>query len=70
MAAGLAHEVRNPLSTMTVNLQLMAEDFEALKGEREERTLRRARLLLGEVKRLDGIVSDFLQLARGYEIQL
>ncbi len=69
MAAGLAHEVKNPLSTMTVNLQLLAEDFATPQSQVEERTLRRAHLLLGEVKRLDGIVNDFLELARGYEIQ-
>ncbi len=70
MAAGLAHEVKNPLSTMSVNLQLMAEDFSSPKTPVEERTLRRAKLLLGEVRRLDGIVNDFLELARGYEITL
>lgn len=69
LAAGLAHEVKNPLSTMSVNLQLMAEDFADPEGLVEERTLRRAMLLLGEVRRLDGIVNDFLRLARGYEIE-
>ncbi len=69
MAAALAHEVRNPLSTMSVNLQLVAEDFAQPRTPVEQRTLRRARLLLGEVKRLDGIVNDFLKLVRGYEIK-
>jgi len=68
LAAGLAHEIKNPLSTMSVNLQLMAEDFAGAEGTVEQRTLRRARLLLGEVRRLDDIVNDFLRLARGYEI--
>ncbi|MBM3984790.1 MAG: two-component sensor histidine kinase [Planctomycetes bacterium] len=68
MAAALAHEVRNPLSTMSVNLQLLAEDFAQPATPVEQRTLRRARLLLGEVKRLDGLVADFLKLVRGYEI--
>jgi two-component system sensor histidine kinase HydH len=68
LAAGLAHEVKNPLSTVSVNLQLLAEDFADPKTPREERTLRRAKLLLGEVKRLDTIVNDFLSLARGYEV--
>jgi signal transduction histidine kinase len=70
MAAGLAHEVRNPLSTMLINLQLLAEDFREPSTPLEQRTLKRARLLLGEVKRLDGIVNDFLRLVRGYEITL
>lgn len=70
LAAGLAHEVKNPLSTMSVNLQLLAEDFAGDDDPRAERTRRRARLLLGEVERLDGIVNDFLALARGYEVKL
>ncbi len=69
MAAALAHEVRNPLSTMSVNLQLLAEDFGQPKSPLEQRTLRRARLLLGEVKRLDALVGDFLKLVRGYELK-
>ncbi|MFT7463596.1 MAG: two-component system sensor histidine kinase HydH [Pseudohongiellaceae bacterium] len=68
LAAGLAHEIKNPLSTMSVNLQLMAEDFAEPEGRVEQRTLRRAKLMLGEVRRLDDIVNDFLSLARGYEI--
>ncbi|MHC5211750.1 MAG: two-component system sensor histidine kinase NtrB [Planctomycetota bacterium] len=68
MAAGLAHEVRNPLSTMLINLQLLAEDFRDPSTALEQRTLKRARLLQGEVKRLDGIVNDFLSLVRGYEL--
>jgi len=68
MAAGLAHEVRNPLSTMQINLQLMVEDVGQPQSPVEQRTLKRARLLLGEVKRLDAIVGDFLKLVRGYEL--
>ncbi|MHC4845017.1 MAG: sensor histidine kinase [Planctomycetota bacterium] len=68
MAAGLAHEIKNPLSTMSVNLQLMAEDYAEADSALGQRTLKRARLLLGEVKRLDGIVNDFLKLVRGYEL--
>lgn len=68
MAAGLAHEIKNPLSTMSLNLQLMEEDFRDAATPTEERTLRRARLLLGEVRRLNAIVNDFLELARGFEL--
>jgi signal transduction histidine kinase len=68
MAAGLAHEVRNPLSTMQINLQLMVEDVRNPQSPVEQRTLKRAKLLLGEVKRLDSIVGDFLKLVRGYEL--
>jgi len=69
MAAGLAHEIKNPLSTMSLNLQLMEEDFREPGTPTEERTLKRARLLLGEVQRLNSIVNDFLELARGFELR-
>ena len=69
MAAGLAHEVRNPLSTMQINLQLMVEDARDPRTPVEQRTLKRAKLLLGEVRRLDAIVGDFLKLVRGYELR-
>jgi len=68
MAAGLAHEIKNPLSTMSVNLQLLAEDFAQAATPLEQRTLRRAKLLLGEVRRLDQTVNDFLKLVRGHEV--
>lgn len=70
MAAGLAHEVKNPLSTMSVNLQLMAEECKDPKTPQDERMLKRAELMLGEIGRLDGIVNEFLNLARGYEFNL
>ncbi|HTE06013.1 MAG TPA: histidine kinase dimerization/phospho-acceptor domain-containing protein, partial [Planctomycetota bacterium] len=68
LAAGLAHEIKNPLSTMSVNLQLLAEDFAQARTPVELRTLKRARLLLGEVRRLDQTVNDFLKLVRGHEL--
>ena len=69
LAAALAHEIRNPLSTMSVNLQLLAEDYARPRTPLEERTLKRANRLLGEVRRLEQVVHDFLSLARGYEVR-
>lgn len=69
LAAGLAHEIKNPLSTMSIHLTLLAEDYARPGTPLEERTLKRARLLLSEVGRLNGIVNDFLSLARGYELK-
>jgi len=68
MAAGLAHEIKNPLSTISVNLQLLAEDFAEPSTPLERRTHQRAETLLREVERLDEIVKDFLRLARGFEL--
>ena len=37
LAGGLAHEIRNPLSTMCLNLDLLAEDFQEPENPRERR---------------------------------
>jgi signal transduction histidine kinase len=63
LAAGLAHEIRNPLSTLSVNLQLLAEDWENGVSEREKRSYNRIRNLLRETRRLEDTLSDFLRFA-------
>ena len=47
LAGGLAHEIRNPLSTIRMNLELLAEDL-------EEEDTGRARRMLGRVGKLQG----------------
>ncbi|MFV1959130.1 MAG: PAS domain-containing sensor histidine kinase [Planctomycetota bacterium] len=64
VAGGLAHEVRNPLSTMNLTLQLLQEDWPDEDGEgRARRTARRLASLRREVNRLEDIVDDFLRYA-------
>ncbi|MDA1193972.1 MAG: ATP-binding protein [Planctomycetota bacterium] len=64
VAGGLVHEVRNPLSTMNVTLQLLQEDY-ADEGDdtKSRRTNRRLKSLLNEVRRLEEILDDFLRYA-------
>lgn len=73
LAAGLAHEIKNPLSTMAINLALLDEEWGRSKdgGEpsaRDKRCQKRVQTLQREVKRLETIVDDFLRYARGGEI--
>ena len=65
MTSGLAHEIKNPLSTVGLNAQLLSEDLARLEIDEEEREqlLRRLDGLSREVDRLRGILSDFLQFA-------
>jgi len=76
LAAGLAHEIKNPLSTMAINLALLDEEWGGARrgagaGEpsaREQRCLKRVHTLQREVRRLETIVDDFLRFARGGQI--
>ena len=65
LIGGLAHELRNPLSTVMVNLQLLAED---LKDERahpddtRRRALNRVEGLQREAARLQNLFDAFLNV--------
>jgi signal transduction histidine kinase len=65
LAAGVAHELGNPLNSLNIHLQLLRR---CLRGSRDAATRRDVEDLLEvaahEVKRLDGIVSNFLHAVR------
>ncbi len=61
MAAGIAHEVRNPLTSLRGCAQELAE-ISAEGGQRDAEAL--ARILVSEADRLARIVEDFLSLSR------
>lgn len=65
MTGGLAHEIKNPLSTIGLNAQLLAEAIRdtSIPAEQRDRLLRRIDSLSREVERLRGILTDFLQFA-------
>ena len=70
IAGGLAHEIKNPLSTINVNLKLLAEDLERYDDEHHRRWLRRLRGVGEETERLRVILDDFLRFAGKYELVL
>lgn len=65
MTGGLAHEIKNPLSTIGLNAQLLQEAITDLEiGDQEKgRLTRRVAALRQETERLRGILSDFLEYA-------
>jgi signal transduction histidine kinase len=62
--AGFAHEIRNPLSTIGLNLQLVREDLGEPESPRDQRILRRIDVVESEVRRLQGILEQFLDYVR------
>jgi len=65
MTSGLAHEIKNPLSTLGLNAQLLGEAIGELEIDDQERSrlTRRVGALRAETERLRGILEDFLEYA-------
>ena len=61
LAAGLAHEIRNPLNSLSLNMQMLEED---LHGDPRLGTRRVLAITRGEIGRLERLVTDFLAYAR------
>jgi two-component system sensor histidine kinase PilS (NtrC family) len=59
LAAGLAHEIRNPLAAMCGSIDLLGTDDQF--GEEQKQLLR---VVHGEAQRLEALVRDFLSFAR------
>jgi len=70
LVGGLAHEIKNPLSTINVNLTLLSEDLRRYHDEEHGRLARRLAAVRTEVGRLQGILDDFLRFAGKYELAL
>ena len=59
VASGIAHEVRNPLASMKLKIQLSA------RNNYDEKKLEKTfRVLLEEIERLDGLVKKLLDISR------
>ncbi len=64
LAGGLAHEIKNPLSTISLNLELLGEEVAEGDSPRDRRMLKKITSVQRECRRLEGILEDFLRFAR------
>ena len=60
----MAHEIRNPLSSLNIHVQLLEEDLAGLPAPANEQIAPRLEIIHGELHRLENIVKHFLRLAR------
>jgi two-component system sensor histidine kinase HydH len=63
LLARLAHEIRNPLSSLDIHVQLLEEDLGTLAPELRAQLNSRLEIIHGEVHRLESIVEHFVRLA-------
>ncbi len=73
VASGLAHEIRNPLNSLSINSQILVEMLSALPDAppgRKEELLSLARANMKVTQRLNDILTEFLRFARPPSMEL
>ncbi|MBR3925887.1 MAG: PAS domain-containing protein [Akkermansia sp.] len=69
MASAVAHEIGNPLNSLGLNLQLMQRKLAKLDADAQEKLSPLLESALGETRRLDTLLRQFLQSVRPGRIQ-
>ncbi len=70
LASSLAHEIKNPLSVIRMNMELLAEDFEASDTPQDHRALGKMEVVQDQCTRLEKLLNDFIKFARLRELEL
>jgi signal transduction histidine kinase len=71
LAAGVAHELGNPLNSLNIHLQVMQRQLKRLKDfPNAEKLDKSLSICSGEVERLDSIITHFLEAVRPRKPQL
>jgi signal transduction histidine kinase len=70
LAAGVAHEIGNPLNSLNIHLQLIEREARKLDGVKAAQLQESVEVARGEVNRLDSIISQFLRAIRPTRPQL
>jgi len=70
LAAGVAHEIGNPLNSLNIHLQLMERQVRKLDGDQQTDLRESIEVARAEINRLDSIVTQFLRAIRPTRPQL
>ena len=70
LAGALAHEIKNPLSTIRMNMELLAEDFRDSDAPRDRRAMKKVELVERECLRLQDLLDNFLQFSKAHRLDL
>jgi signal transduction histidine kinase len=70
LASGLAHEIRNPLNSMNMNVQMLEEECQGRMREEGEELKELLYAIKGEINRLERLVNNFLTYARPQKLTM
>ncbi|MBI4551197.1 MAG: PAS domain S-box protein [Candidatus Latescibacteria bacterium] len=64
MAAQVAHEIRNPLSSIGLNIELLADEIRERRWNDSDEAKELVQVALSEIERLNDVIRDYLMFAR------
>lgn len=70
LAGGLAHEIKNPLSTIRLNMELLAETLKASDTPEGRRAKKRIEVVERECQRLQDLLDEFLSYSKVRQVDL
>ncbi len=70
LAGSLAHEIKNPLSVIRMNMELLAEDFAGAESPRDRRAVAKIDMVSRQCTRLENLLNDFLRFSRVRSLEL
>ncbi len=70
LAGSLAHEIKNPLSVIRMNMELLEEDLEQSATPQSRRALTKIGTVKRQCTRLENLLNDFLRFTRLSHLEL
>jgi signal transduction histidine kinase len=70
LAGSLAHEIKNPLSVIRMNMDLLGEDFAKAETPKERRALAKIEMVSRQCTRLENLLNDFLRFNKVSQLEL
>src|SRR4051795_4196657 len=70
LAGSLAHEIKNPLSVIRMNMDLLGEDFADPATPKERRALAKIEMVSRQCTRLENLLNDFLRFNKVSHLEL
>jgi signal transduction histidine kinase len=70
LAGSLAHEIKNPLSVIRMNMDLLSEDFADPATPKDRRALAKIEMVSRQCTRLENLLNDFLRFSKVSRLEL
>jgi PAS domain S-box-containing protein len=67
MAAGVAHQIRNPLGVMKVSAEMLRDDFQVINNEANYKRI--THMMISEIDTLNIVIRNLLDFARPRKVQ-